>query len=142
MSDSTPTGDRVLCYNCSRQYSRAHGGLICPHCGSDFVEVVGEIADTTSSSRTSLTSSQLEEPEHPQPQPEADREPMSLIDVLRSAPPVAQYRPPQLQDQQQQQNQPVNAPFPFPFAQAFWPLAQPRQQEPAQDTTVQQQPQS
>lgn len=40
MSSSNPIGDRVLCYNCGRQYARAEGGLECPNCGSDFVEVV------------------------------------------------------------------------------------------------------
>ncbi|KAI5291434.1 hypothetical protein KEM54_004711 [Ascosphaera aggregata] len=37
---SMPTGHRVLCYNCGRTYARAEGGLECPHCGSDFVEVL------------------------------------------------------------------------------------------------------
>lgn len=34
-------GERVFCYQCENEWDRAHGGLQCPRCQSEFVEIVG-----------------------------------------------------------------------------------------------------
>ena len=33
-------GERVFCYQCENEWDRAHGGLQCPRCESEFVEIV------------------------------------------------------------------------------------------------------
>ena len=33
-------GERVYCYQCQNEWDRAHGGLQCPRCNSEFVEIV------------------------------------------------------------------------------------------------------
>ena len=33
-------GERVFCYQCENEWDRAHGGLQCPRCESEFVEIL------------------------------------------------------------------------------------------------------
>lgn len=33
-------GERVFCHQCSNEWDRAHGGLTCPECGGEFVEIL------------------------------------------------------------------------------------------------------
>lgn len=35
-------GERVFCHQCQNEWNRAHGGLQCPRCDSEFVEVVSQ----------------------------------------------------------------------------------------------------
>ncbi|KAL4870080.1 hypothetical protein BDV12DRAFT_166558 [Aspergillus spectabilis] len=50
------TGDRVLCHACGRVWPRSQHGLECPHCSSDFTEIIEIPPDT-------------EEPEFSHPDP-------------------------------------------------------------------------
>ncbi|KAL4879101.1 amidohydrolase family-domain-containing protein [Aspergillus karnatakaensis] len=50
------TGDRVLCHHCGRVWPRNSHGLDCPHCGSDFTEIIEIPPDTDEP-----------EPSHPDP---------------------------------------------------------------------------
>jgi predicted amidophosphoribosyltransferase len=33
-------GERVFCHQCSHEWNRVQGGLLCPNCDSEFAEVV------------------------------------------------------------------------------------------------------
>ncbi|KAL5338772.1 hypothetical protein BJX70DRAFT_365602 [Aspergillus crustosus] len=50
------TGDRVLCHACGRVWPQSQHGLECPHCGSDFTEIIEIPPDT-----------EEPEPSHPDP---------------------------------------------------------------------------
>ena len=66
-------GERVFCYQCENEWDRAHGGLQCPRCESEFVEIVSRPTWTVGGSDTS----QLE----PGSRPPIDDPPEVLPDV-------------------------------------------------------------
>lgn len=57
-------GERVFCYQCENEWDRAHGGLTCPRCQSEFVEIVSSLIPlvrsvTNKSSETQIHKSQF-----------------------------------------------------------------------------------
>ena len=40
MADNRIAGEQVHCHQCQNKWRRDQGGLTCPHCGSEFTEIV------------------------------------------------------------------------------------------------------
>lgn len=49
-------GERVFCYQCGNEWDRAHGGLQCPRCESEFVEILSPNARPTFDDPAEITS--------------------------------------------------------------------------------------
>ena len=104
-------GERVFCHQCSNEWDRAQGGLTCPRCEGEFVEIVGEVFsesgtgadgqqlsgnDTRSEDEDLFPGQTAASPprhrsafDHPSPQPDHD----PLRDPFRTRSPLDHHNP-------------------------------------------------